>query len=168
MKIILSIWFSALSLSLFSQENKDWKTYPGSADTVRKTNEKTTEFNLNYNAKQGDVKVVKDEKIQKLTDFSGTPQKNEPAVKIKGFRVQLFFDSDKDIVNQKRSDYLARFSEHPAYIDYLQPNFRLRAGNFRTKLQAQFWANELILDFPDAIIVEDWIDLPALKKEEKK
>jgi hypothetical protein len=158
-------------LPCFGQENESWKLFPGGADTSKtkpETDKKIRNFDLNFNDKKGEVKVVKDDRIQALTEFVGTPQKSDPGVKIKGFRVQIFFDSDKDLVNQKRSDYLAQHRENPAYVDYLAPNFRLRVGNFRTRLQAQEWEHELLTTFPDAIIVEDWIDLPQLKKEEKK
>lgn len=150
-----------------SQNSTDPRLFPGS-DTTKITpkasNQKITTLSLDFNqSKPGEVKVNKDERIQDLTKFVGTPQKGSPNVQIKGYRVQVFFDSDKDQVNQKRSDYLARHSENPAYVDYLQPNFRLRVGNFRTRLQAQRWQDEIKNDFPDAIIVEDWIDLPKLE-----
>ena len=158
-------------LPCFGQENEPVKLYPGATDTSKikpEADKKIRNFDLNFEDKKGEVKVVKDDRIQSLTEFVGTPQKSDPGVKIKGFRVQIFFDSDKDMVNGKRSEYLGGHDDHPAYVDYLQPNFRLRVGNFRTRLQAQEWEHELIVSFPDAIIVEDWIDLPELKKEEKK
>lgn len=168
---IYTVVFCVLTLTVgFTQTNNDARLFPGVIDTTKtttNTNEKIKTIDLNFNTKQGEVKVTKDERLQKLTDFVGTPQKNESSVKIKGYRVQIFFDSDKDQVNQKRADYLSRHSEQPAYVDYLQPNFRLRVGNFRTKLQAQKWQDELKIDFPDAIIVEDWVDLPQLQKENK-
>lgn len=168
--LLLVVIFSGF-LHCFGQENESWKLFPGGTDTTKikvEADKKIKNFELNFEGKKGEVKVVKDERIQNLTEFVATPQKSDPGVKIKGFRVQIFFDSDKDLVNGKRSEYLGSHSENAAYIDYLAPNFRLRVGNFRTRLQAQQWEHELILSFPDAIIVEDWIDLPQLQKEEKK
>lgn len=147
-------------------QEHNWNLFPGAQDSTKiqvNKDQKITGFQLDFNAKPGEVKVQQDARIDKITQFIGEPQGVNPGVKIKGFRVQLFFDTDKDQVNQKRADYLARYNDKPAYVDYLQPNFRLRVGNFRTKLQAQKWQDEVKNDFPDAIIVEDWVDLPELK-----
>jgi hypothetical protein len=170
MKALLIILLTGLCIFSNAQTTNESKLFPGIEDSTKseeKNKEKIKSIDLDFQGKQGELKVNKDDRIQTLTEFSGTPQKNEPSVKVKGFRVQVFFDPDKDQVNQKRADYLSRHAENPAYVDYLQPNFRLRVGNFRTKLQAQAWQDELKNDFPDAIIVEDWIELPALKKESK-
>ena len=172
MRNLLLVVFFIHAMVIFGQQNDQMKLFPSAADSVKLKpkpgDEKIKSLDLDFNGKKGEVKVVKDERIQGLTEFIGAPQKSDPGVKMKGFRVQLFFDSDKDLVNQKRSDYLARHNENAAYVDYLAPNFRLRVGNFRTRLQAQHWEHEMMVDFPDAIIVEDWIDLPELKKEVKK
>lgn len=172
MKFLLLVVVFASFSPIFGQENESWKLFPNGTDTtknnVKSSEQKINSFNLDFKDKKGEVKVTKDERIQILTEFIGTPQKSDPGVKMKGYRVQIFFDSDKDLVNQKRSDYLAQHRENAPYVDYLAPNFRLRVGNFRTRLQAQAWEHELMVDFPDAIIVEDWIDLPELKKGEEK
>lgn len=154
-------------LGVQAQEHA-WNLFPGAQDTTTKTSgQKITGFTLDFNASPGQVKISQDSRIDQIVQFIGEPQAGSSDVKIKGYRVQLFFDTDKDQVNQKKADYLSRHDNNPAYVDYLQPNFRLRVGNFRTKLQAQHWQNEVRFDFPDAIIVEDWIDLPNLKTEVK-
>jgi len=166
---LLTLLFVVTCFVVKAQEHK-WNIFPGTDDSTKTQvakGEKITGFQLDFNAKPGEIKVQQDTRIDKITQFIGEPQGASPNVKIKGFRVQLFFDTDKDVVNQKRADYLGRYNDKPAYVDYLQPNFRLRVGNFRTKLQAQKWQDEVKNDFPDAIIVEDWIDLPDLKTEEK-
>ncbi len=152
--------------SVFTQSNQPQKLYPGNSDSTNAVleNEKIKVIELDFEVKPGEVKVMKDNRIQSLIEFLGSAQKGDAGVRIKGFRVQIFFDTDKENVNQKRSDYLARHGENAAYVDYLAPNFRLRTGNFRTRLQAQYWQNEIAVDFPDAIIVEDWIELPKLKQ----
>lgn len=168
MKIFLTlICFTAFGAK--AQEHQ-WNLFPGDADTAatqHTAGEKITGFTLDFNTKPGQVKVNQDNRVDKITEFIGTPQGANP-VKIKGYRLQLFFSTDKDQVNQKRGEFLSRTKNLPAYIDYLQPNFRLRGGDFRTKLQAQKLQEELKNDFPDAIIVEDWIELPALNLSEGK
>lgn len=169
MKFLFSIAVFALVLNAQAQE-QPWNLFPGDDDDSVKTvaaGQKITGFNLDFNVKPGEVRINQDSRIDRIVAFLGEPQPGSTGVRISGYRVQLFFDSDKDQVNQKKADYLARHDEHPAYVDYRQPNFRLRVGNFRTRLQAQKWQDEMKIDFPDAIIVEDWIDLPELKTETK-
>jgi hypothetical protein len=151
----------------FSQE-KDLKLYSPSngedsltvlkKDTVLKTG-----FDLNFSSKDGVVNVVGDSRLNSLTEYLGTPQAGQNAVKMAGYRLQIFYDQEKNNVNQKRADYLARYKGQPAYINYKAPNFRLRIGDFRTRLQAENYMNEIKVDWPDAIIVEDDIELPSLE-----
>ena len=48
------------------------------------------------------------------------------------------------------------------YIDYKAPNFRLRVGNFRNKLEAQKLQHEIMKDFPNTLVISDSIDFPRL------
>lgn len=174
MKNLVLVVILGFSLNGFAQQGDAWKLYPGGTDTIKNPTTPTTGkikgFDLDFTTKPGEAKVIKDERITNLTTWIGTPQKGSSTVQIRGYRVQLIFDSDKDKVNGSRAQYLSQYSKNPAYVDYLQPNFRLRVGNFRTRLQAEQWAHEIAGSFPDAVIVEDWIELPDLKKveEEKK
>lgn len=172
MKNLLLVVVFGFSLNCFGQQGDQWKLYPGAADTTKiptsPENGRIKTFELDFSGKPGEAKVVKDERITNLTTWIGTPQKGSGTVQLKGYRVQLVFDSDKDNVNGMRAQYQSQYNENPAYVDYLQPNFRLRVGNFRTRLQAEQWANEIIKSFPDAVIVEDWIELPELKIPEER
>ncbi|MDA7804304.1 SPOR domain-containing protein, partial [Crocinitomix sp.] len=82
--------------------------------------------------------------------------------KINGYRIVIFFDQDKSIVSQQKANFLSRYHGHKAYIDYVAPNYRVRVGNFRTKLEAEALKAELLTYFPTAVVVEDHIQLPEL------
>lgn len=169
MKHLFFILLSAFLFSIagYSQE-RDLKLYSPSTgedsitvfkkDTILKTG-----FNLNFSNKDGVVNVIGDSRLNSLTEYLGTPQNGQNAVKMSGYRLQIFYDQEKNSVNQKKADYLARYKEQPAYINYKAPNFRLRVGDFRTRLQAESFMNEIRVDWPDAIIVEDDIELPNLE-----
>lgn len=165
--LLTTILCFLFSLSGFTQE-KDLKLYSPSAgddslsvlkkDTVVKTN-----FDLNFSNKDGVVNVIGDSRLNSLTEYQGTPQNGQNVVKMAGYRLQIFYDQEKNSVNQKKADYLARYKDQPAYINYKAPNFRLRVGDFRTRLQAESFMNEIKVDWPDAIVVEDDIELPSLE-----
>lgn len=146
-----------------AQEDNDWKLFKPQqekSDSIRLT--RNQKINLQESDVQGVVKVYSDPRIDQLTGHIGTPQNGKPTVTMKGYRIQAFFDQDKVIVNQKRAEYISSFREQPAYIDYLAPNFRLRIGDFRTKLDAIAYQEKIKSLFPDAVIVMDDIELPPL------
>lgn len=145
-------------------DEQDWKLYrPGndsSVNAVKKTAGTQTAFVLTGTGKEGNVQVIKDARIEPLTSFVGSPQNGNINVTLKGYRIQASLDRDKNKVNQLRAEYLSRFEDQPAYIDFLAPNFRLRVGDFRTKLDAYCYLEKIKAIFPDAIIVMDDIELP--------
>ncbi len=165
--ILLSFLSFVLFTCGFSQE-KDLKLYsPSTGDdsliVFKKDTVVQTSFNLNYSNKDGVVNISGDSRLNSLTEYQGTPQNGQNVVKMAGYRLQIFYDQEKNSVNQKKADYLARYNEKPAYINYKAPNFRLRVGDFRTRLQAESFMNEIKVDWPDAIVVEDDIELPRLE-----
>lgn len=163
MKYVLSVLVIFCSLILHAQD-RDIRLYEGSQkDSVIIENDTLVkkQFDLNFQEKDGQINVYGDSRLDKLNEFNATPQSGQSGVKMQGYRLQIFYDQEKNNINQKKADYLARYKDQPAYVNYKAPNFRLRVGDFRTRLQAEKYMNEIRVDWPDAIIVEDDIDLPS-------
>ena len=83
-----------------------------------------------------------------------------------GFRVEIFFSSKMDAREQARkvkAEFLSEFPEHTVHIKFVAPNFRVRAGDFRTKNEALKLYKSIQRDYPAAFIVPDVIDFPLLK-----
>lgn len=87
---------------------------------------------------------------------------------IKGYRIKIHFGSDKTKSKEVKAKFIARFPNVSAYEKYDQPNFNIRVGDFRTKLEAYKFLKEVQADFPSAFIVQDEIELPELNYLEKK
>lgn len=84
---------------------------------------------------------------------------------IEGFRVQIFFDSgnnSKNRVGQKKDGFERRYPEVKAYMIYKEPYYKLRVGDFRTKLEAEGFLNRIRSRYPGAYVVGDKIKFPAL------
>ena len=165
MKYVLTVLTIFCSLILQAQD-RDIRLYGGpQIDSTLVENDTLykKQFDLNYNEKDGQINVYGDSRLDKLNEFNASPQSGQSGVKMQGYRLQIFYDQEKSIINQKKADYLARYKDQPAYVNYKAPNFRLRVGDFRTRLQAEKYMNEIRVDWPDAIIVEDDIDLPSLE-----
>lgn len=105
----------------------------------------------------GSLVVHQDDRISALMD---TLQNVE--IPLEGYRIQLSFGR-KEEVNTIRTAFLQQYPDYGAYISWLQPNFRLRVGDFRTRLQAERFLWELREDFQGSYIVRDEIELPPLE-----
>ncbi|MBI3500945.1 MAG: SPOR domain-containing protein [Bacteroidetes bacterium] len=81
---------------------------------------------------------------------------------MKGYRVQIHFGAEKAKALDTKSKFTSQYKDIPAYLDYQQPYFKIRVGNFRTKLEAYKLLQEISDDFPGAFIVQDDIELPPL------
>ena len=107
---------------------------------------------------QGEIKVYQDERITHLDSL----KRLHPG-KQSGYRVQIFFGDRKEALKRK-AEFANSYPDIPAYISYLAPNFRLRVGDFRTRLEAEKLKNAM--EYQGCYIVKDKIELPALSVED--
>ena len=101
--------------------------------------------------------VIKDSRIDKLNKTYKT------SYKLKGFRIQIYSGNKKQPANQARSTFSRIYRKNKAHMDYQQPSFLVRVGDFRTKLEALKFKKELIKHFPNCFFVNDEIDTEELK-----
>lgn len=135
--VVLSFLFSFPVLSLFSQE-------------ARKDS--------------GNIRLIQDDKVDLLV--SKHIQINQNRKGIDGFRIQIFFDSGNNSKTRAQSIYetfLAKYPNIGTYLTFKTPNYKVRLGDFRTKLDAQRFLNEILTDYPNAWIIEDQINLPKVE-----
>lgn len=107
----------------------------------------------------GKVEFVQDYKVQELLNKHIEINSKAP---IKGYRVKIHFGSDKNKAREIKGNFIAKFPDVPAYEKYDQPNFNIRVGDFRTKLEAYKFLKEVQVEFPSAFLVQDEIELPEL------
>ncbi len=117
-------------------------------------------------AQEANVNIIKDNRIDALVAKQGAII--PPAIKpeIDGFRIQLFFDSDKDQINASKIKFMSRFPKIDLYTTYNAPNFFLKAGDFRTRLEAEKIKAEIEAEFPTSFVVQEKINLPRIEKIE--
>ncbi len=107
-------------------------------------------------------KVVQDSRINSLLEKHIQINSKAP---IKGYRVKIHFGSDKSKAKEVKAKFISKFPDVPAYEKYDQPNFNIRVGDFRTKLEAYKFLKQLSADFPSAFIVQDDIDFPSIENQ---
>lgn len=77
-----------------------------------------------------------------------------------GYRVQLYFGNDRNQATEMKSDFLLNYPKIGAYVLYHQPNFKLRVGDFKFRLEAVRFLQDVKADYNAAFIVQDDVKLP--------
>jgi hypothetical protein len=113
----------------------------------------------NAQGKKGEIRIIGAEQISELNVL-----RSEYPPSLKGYRVQIFFGDRQEAID-KKSEFTEKYPDTPTYISFLAPNFRLRAGDFRTKIEAEKLKKEIESDYRSAYIVRDDIELPPLRGE---
>lgn len=79
-----------------------------------------------------------------------------------GFRVQVYFTAgnfSKQGAYDAAQTVYGIYPEIPAYISFKEPYYRVRVGNFRTKLDADKFRNKLNKYFKGCFVVNDFISI---------
>jgi hypothetical protein len=79
-----------------------------------------------------------------------------------GYRIQIHFGNEREKAKDIKTKFLQAFADIPAYDSYQSPNFRVRVGDFRSKLEASKYLKQISATFPSSFIVNDNIKYPRL------
>ena len=109
----------------------------------------------------GKVEIAADSRIDSLMQVY--KKINGEKQTVSGYRVQLFFGSERKKAMDIQSDFLQKYPELHAYLIYQQPNYKVRVGDFNTRLEAFNVYKKLSADYGSAFIVKDEIKLPEAK-----
>ncbi len=121
---------------------------------------------------KGEVIVIKDPLIDSLIakrlQLNKTrPTVNNPTgstiVSSMGYRVQIYYGSDRREAFSQQAQFKSSYPKLNTYITYKEPNYYLRVGDYRTKLEAQKFLNELRPDYPTLFIFREKINAPILE-----
>ena len=83
-----------------------------------------------------------------------------------GYRLQVYYNSDKKLVNSQRMKFIKKYRELETLITYDSPNYILRAGDFMNKNEAEEVRKKIRKNFPEAFVIKTKINIP--KKEIQK
>lgn len=108
----------------------------------------------------GVVTVVESDRIKTLmADYAANKRPLE------GYRIQIFLGDRAQAENTRRT-FLLQHPDVPAYLSYLAPNFRVRVGDLRDRVEAEGLRENLKGEFPGLYVVPDQIELPKLPTTE--
>jgi hypothetical protein len=113
--------------------------------------------------KEGTLVINQDPRIDSLVNLSEAYSKSFPY--ISGYRVQIFMASGNDALDNAekvKEDFDLNFPGLTAYITFREPYYRVRVGDYRTRLEANQQLKAIRKSYQDAWIIQDKISLPPL------
>jgi len=106
--------------------------------------------NIYYNLEKG-IEVIEQQYINSWKKIK----------RIDGYRIQIISFAginSKTSIAKTEAQFMQLFPDIPCYISYFEPNFRLRVGNFHTKLEAYNALQKIAPLFSGAFVLRDKID----------
>ncbi len=102
-------------------------------------------------AQSGNVTVHANPKIEKLLSTKKSLEKDNKLSD--GYTIQLYY-GELEKANSIQKKYKSAYGTWPASIEYETPNFKVWAGNFATRLEADRALIEIQRNFASAFILE--------------
>ncbi len=106
----------------------------------------------------GKVNIISENNTEAI--ISKHIQVNQKAKGVPGYRIQVFFVSGTDAKNQAnklKTELLNAFPSFESHVVYEEPFFKIKIGDFRTKLEAYKLFKIIQMSYPSAFIVEDLV-----------
>ena len=106
------------------------------------------------------VIITKDKRLDELLDKQ--KKQNLEKQTMPGYRVQIYFGVNRPKASDVKSDFSAKYPDIASYLSYQQPNFKVRVGDFPTRLEAQKFLKQIEGKYPTTFVVPDEVKLPPL------
>lgn len=110
------------------------------------------------------AEIIKDPKVDLLVDKHTFLNRHQYT--LTGWRIQIFFDSGANS-KRKASDVLKSFTiiypDTQAYLSFKEPYYRVRVGDFRSRLEAEGFLKKVQMEYPNAFATSDYINPPSLE-----
>lgn len=89
---------------------------------------------------------------------------------IEGYRIQIFKGSGNNAL-ENAENVIDKFSEDHedtgVYISFMEPYYRIRIGDYRTRLDALNFLRKIKNKYPSAFVIKNEIELIVLPKYQK-
>ncbi len=129
---LLSIVYCLLSIVCYSQDST------------------TVSVNKNFSVKQ---EAKTSELLYKYKEYNRRKEFAD------GYRIQIMYTDIRDEVYKSKGAMYKEFAELTSYVEYEQPYYKLRMGDFTSRLEATYFLQRIVTLYPGAFIVRDKIKL---------
>ena len=120
-------------------------------------------------AGEGYLSVIQDSQVdtvlQAYQSMRWKIMENPDSKGIPGYRIQIFFDSGSKSSDRARAameGFSLLYPDIPAYVSWKAPNYRVRVGDWRTRLEAEKALQVITVDYPNAWVIKDEINFPVI------
>ncbi len=114
-------------------------------------------------AQDGQAEIIQDKKVDLLVDKYIFLNRHQ--FTLSGWRIQIFFDAGANS-KRKATEVLKQFNENypesQAYLSFKEPYYRVRVGDFRSRLEAEGFLKKIKPQYPNAFATSDLINPPPI------
>ena len=115
---------------------------------------------------QGKVEVYQDSRVDSIVKMH--VRYNSSQSTFDGYRIQIFFDAGNNSLNgalAAQANYQMLYPGDTAYISFVEPYYKVRVGDFRSRLEADTYLRQINRDFPNAFVIKDKVLFPKMEDE---
>jgi hypothetical protein len=112
----------------------------------------------------GSLNVRQDSRIESL--ISKQRRLYDLDSSFNGYRIHIFMEIGNDALKhaeQVKRQFENAFPDIPIYLTYAEPYFRLRAGDFRNRVEAEKCLRRIKPKFKEAFVTADMIYRPRIE-----
>lgn len=116
-----------------------------------------------YAQHHGSLTINQDSRIEKLIDKQRDIYKIDSS--FSGYRVHVFMEIGNEALQHAeeiQKQFEKDFPDIPIYLTYSEPYFRLRAGNYRNRVEAEQCLRRIKPKFKEAFVTADMIYRPKV------
>ncbi len=114
----------------------------------------------------GEVRLNSDPKVADLLQWH--IHLNEKDKTFTGYRIQIYstssYGSDIEKLKEMRNHFEETFQDIPAYLKYFDPDFKIRVGNYKSRLECIPDLHRIRKIYPSSYPVKTEISLDELKR----
>jgi len=118
---------------------------------------------------EGNVVIIQDPRIdtilQRHVQMNEALLLNTDNYAIDGYRIQIFEESGNKSSTRARevmAEFSVKYPDIPVYLTWQAPNFKVRVGDFGTRMSAEGFLNKIKRNYPIAWVIKDKIKYPVI------
>lgn len=118
---------------------------------------------ISFAQSNGSVNVSQDDRIESLISKQRQLYKLDST--FSGYRIHIFMEIGNEALKHAedvKKQFEKTFPDIPIYLTYAEPYFRLRAGDFRNRVEAEKCLRRIKPKFKEAFVTADMIYRPKL------
>jgi len=119
---------------------------------------------------EGVVRMSGDPRIEQLLRLYMSVSQRDSS--FQGFRIQLLsrgaYGVDMEALQQFIEEFSLEFPDIPIYLQYIDPDFKIRIGNFRSRLESIPTLKRVVRKYPNCYPVKTIIHFRDLNSKQKQ